>query len=88
MHLSHIQQYSFQNKNVHNCILNGVLWDMRLYFINHIYYISVVVAPKMVPGCGIMLLHDDIIKWKHFSRYWPFVRGIHRSPVNSPHKGQ
>ena len=20
--------------------------------------------------------------------YWPFVRGIHRSPVNSPHKGQ
>ena len=23
-----------------------------------------------------------------FPRYWPFVRGIHRSPVNSPHKGQ
>ena len=32
--------------------------------------------------------HDDVIKWKHFPRYWPFVRGIHRSPVNSPHKGQ
>ena len=32
--------------------------------------------------------HDDVIKWKHFSRYWPFVRGIHRSPVNSPLKGQ
>ena len=30
--------------------------------------------------------------WRHqmeqFPRYWPFVRGIHRSPVNSPHKGQ
>ena len=30
--------------------------------------------------------------WRHqmetFSRYWPFVRGIHRSPVNSPHKGR
>ena len=27
--------------------------------------------------------------WRHhFSRYWPFVRRIHRSPVNSPHKGQ
>ena len=25
---------------------------------------------------------------KHFPSYWPFVRGIHRSPVNSPHKGQ
>ena len=33
-------------------------------------------------------VHDDIIKWKHIPRYWPFVRGIHRSPVNSPHKGQ
>ena len=34
------------------------------------------------------VLHDDVIKWKHFPRNWPFVRGIHRSPVNSPHKGQ
>ena len=32
--------------------------------------------------------YDDVIKWKHFPRNWPFVRGIHRSPVNSPHKGQ
>ena len=35
-----------------------------------------------------MTVHDDVIKWKHFPRYWPFVRRIHRSPVNSPHKGQ
>ena len=33
-------------------------------------------------------IHDDVIKWKHFPFYWPFVRGIHQSPVNSPHKGQ
>ena len=32
--------------------------------------------------------HDYVIKWKHFPRYWPFVRGIHRSPVNSPLKDQ
>ena len=32
--------------------------------------------------------HDDVIKWKHFPRYWPFVRVIHRPPVNSPHKDQ
>ena len=31
--------------------------------------------------------HDDV-KWKHFPRYWPFVQGVHRPPVNSPHKGQ
>ena len=32
--------------------------------------------------------HDEVIKWKHFPRYWPFVRRIHWSPVNSPYKGQ
>ena len=40
-------------------------------------------SPKPLPDP-----HDDVIKWKHFPRYWPFVRGIHRSPVNSSHKGQ
>ena len=33
-------------------------------------------------------IYDNVIKWKYFPCYWPFVRGIHRSPVNSPHKGQ
>ena len=32
--------------------------------------------------------HDDVIKWKHCPRYWPFVRGIHLLPVNSPYKVQ
>ena len=36
----------------------------------------------------LALYHDDVMKWKHFPRYWPFVWGIHRSPVNSPNKGQ
>ena len=27
--------------------------------------------------------HDDVNKWKHYPRYWPFVSGIHRW-----HKGQ
>ena len=36
----------------------------------------------------VICIHDDVIKWKHFPRCWPFVRGVHRSPVNSPHKGQ
>ena len=35
-----------------------------------------------------MLYHGDVIKWKHFPRYWPFVRGIPLSQVNSPHKDQ
>ena len=32
--------------------------------------------------------HDDVTTWKFFPRCWPFVRRIHRWPVNSPHKGQ
>ena len=36
-----------------------------------------------------MIWHrDDVIKWKLFPRNWPSVRGIHQSPVFSPHKGQ
>ena len=46
-----------------------------------------------MPQCSIIetnpsRIHDDVIKWKHFLRYWPFVRVIHLSPVNSPHKSQ
>ena len=36
----------------------------------------------------LVMIHDDVIKWNHFPRYWPFVRGMIRSPVNFPHKGQ
>ena len=32
--------------------------------------------------------HDDVTKWKHFPLYWPLLRGILRSPVNSPNKGR
>ena len=32
--------------------------------------------------------YDDVIKGKTFPRYWPFVLGIHRSPMDSPDKGQ
>ena len=37
---------------------------------------------------AVLNLHDEVIKWNHFPCYWPFVRGINRSPVNSLHKGQ
>ena len=31
-----------------------------------------------------LLWHDDVIKWKHFPRHWPFVRGI---PLKSQWRG-
>ena len=45
----------------------------------------------LLTSSGVALynyLHDNVIIWKHFPRNRPFVQGIHRSPVNSPHKGQ
>ena len=47
-----------------------------------------IVRPYGMECTGRVHFHDDIIKWKHFPRNWPFVRGIHRSPVNSLHEGQ
>ena len=53
---------------------------------------------ECIGDCGFLLQgggnaqaiphHDDVIKWEQFPRCWAFVRGIHRSPVNSLHKGQ
>ena len=34
------------------------------------------------------ILDDEVIKRKQFPHYWPFVRGVHRSPMNSPQKGK
>ena len=33
----------------------------------------------LIGGPSLDPLHDDVIIWKHFPRYWPFVWGIHRS---------
>ena len=33
----------------------------------------------------ILCFHDEVMAGKHFPHYWPLVRGIHRSPVNSPY---
>ena len=40
-----------------------------------------------VSNAGLRYRHEDVVPWKCLPHYWPFVRGIHRSPVDSPHKG-
>ena len=43
---------------------------------------------KSVEMCiRFMRFHDTMIKWKQLLRHWSFVRGIHLSLVDSPHKG-
>ena len=73
------------------------LFQLTLYLSNSLVDLNINFLPMahsmaFVPLTTILRsnsnCHDDVIKWKHFPRYWPFVRGIHRFPVNSPHKGQ
>ena len=54
----------------------------------HLFYIK----PSIWWTCGTRQAvgtwyteHDDVMVWKHFPSYWPFVRGFHRSPMDSPH---
>ena len=82
--------------------LPNVLWDLwvgyivcSMYSIGQNYstqlfvaWLSPLEAVTISVSVATHCWHDDVIKWKHFPRYWPFVRGIHRSPVNSLHKGQ
>ena len=50
--------------------------------------INFILSYLPVNGLAPLESHDDVIKWNHFPRYWPTVRGIHRSPVDSPYKDQ
>ena len=63
------------------------MWIIQLLFIIHMspYYVQCCITSVFID----LIHHDDVIRWKqHFPRYWPLVRGINRSPVNYPHKGQ
>ena len=42
----------------------------------------------VIYGSKVHIRQNDAIKWKYFPRYWPFVRGIYRLSLISPHKGQ
>ena len=72
------------SRRVNNLIMS-IFWVRQEFWFNCDRAIFVVNALLLAIQCTS---HDDVIKWKHFPRYLPFVRGIHRPPVNSPHKGQ
>ena len=46
------------------------------------------IAISVINPQSDILVHDARIKWKRLPRCWTFVREIHRSLVNYPHKGQ
>ena len=53
------------------CLLIAIAYSWSQWRIWHIWMDSQM--PELITAS-----HDDVIKWKHFPRYWPFVRGIHR----------
>ena len=66
-----------------------------LIILSSLYNIRLSPTTLKTIACGAINalgLHLNGPWWRHqmetFPRCWPFVRGIHRSPVNSPHKGQ
>ena len=62
----------------HSCETSGLISAITLKF-----YIS-----DLTPHFAQLTSIDIPLLNVHFPHYWPFVRGIHRSPLNSPHKGQ
>ena len=51
-----------------------------------VHILAVIWCMKPTKIITYILLHDDVIKWKHFPWYRAICAG--NSPVNSPHKGQ
>ena len=76
------------------CYVNTSMIVISLYNYNnnfhqlHSNWVDVLIIPFIIIQIWNLTSHDYVIKWKHFPCNWPFVRGIYRSPVNSPHKGQ
>ena len=64
--------------------IDGGLDDVMWRHCNLVHSLSIVTARPVVKTVASWWRHQ----MEHFPRNWPFVRGIHRSPVNSPHKGQ
>ena len=67
-------------------ISSDILCGVITYPSSEVNFGSVKEMPDKFPrildqGC-------DVIIWKHFPRYWSFMRGILRPPVDSPCKSQ
>ena len=81
-----------QTLNIYIYIISSSLFDRRWEIIS--WRPELETMSKLLNSTDIIIYfmtlltlllqrHDDVIKWKPFPRYWPFVRGIHRSPSRS-----
>ena len=100
MHNYLVHGWTTDSVQTHHIILHPIFYTLQMFFFyRHFAFLSRSswVTPDIKPGANVwwshvlwksILNHDEVIKWTHFPRYWPFVWWIHRSPVNSLRKHQ
>ena len=81
----------FFESNIRSCIeICPARIKNELMEITEIVLLGSKISLEVYATCHVTnsgAMNYDVMKWKHFKHYWPFVRGIHRSPVDSLHKG-
>ena len=88
-------RYRFKGHSGIHCVIHVADPRFRQYFreymrsFNDWYHRDVMIDYIYEDALGdtYRKRYDDVIEWKHFPRYWPFGRGIPRSPANFPHIG-
>ena len=66
---------------------NEVVCRSYVYIYYASFFVSILLLCAMAVDRWVLPQNDDVMQLKRFSCDCPFVRGIHRSPVDSPHKG-
>ena len=56
------------------CIISTVITRISRVHWDSINFVFVNIPSTHSNTHAYQLFHDDVIKWKHFPRYWPFVR--------------
>ena len=84
-----IAEYLLRNAGVIVINRRNKLYDTGI----NSYFIMIKFENETKHEFMLQCIHLDDVKrtltwWRHFPRCWPFLRGINRSLVDSPHKGQ
>ena len=73
------------NKNNKKCKNNN---DNDMVNYQHHHAIKILNYEKCMKATRTETKHDDVMARKRFPHYWRSVMGIHRSPMDFPHKAQ
>ena len=92
-HLSHPNCKPCPNPNQESCLAVPVMSHLTAAVMDHNGRLPYCHGQNPMVSCHdngnfySQVPHYDVITWKHLLCYWPFVTGMHRSLVDSHHKG-